>query len=112
MSKWITSDVVSAVSAIPEVKISNVTQGEDYTTQTIHITVDDSQNNVYVRGFVTSGKALHTDDNVDIEMVEVATCFSDGDMPADPVYVVANAKVKAEIMKLGHTVVNSMDSYF
>jgi hypothetical protein len=112
MSIWVTSDVVAAVSVIPEVKISGVTLGEDYTTKSLYITVDGSQERVFVRGFVTNGKALRSDDNVDIEMVEVATGYSDGDMPNDPDYVIAHAKVQAAIMKLGHRVVKSMDGYF
>lgn len=112
MSKWITSDVVDAVSAIPEVAVIHTGYGEDCTTQSLTLSVASSDYNVYVRGFVTDGQRLKSEDNVDVQMVEVTTGFSDGDMPNDPVYVVANAKVKAAVMKLGHQVVGSMDGYF
>lgn len=112
MSKWITSDVVTAVSTIPEAKISGISQGEDCTTRSLFITVDGSEYNIYVRGFVTNGNRLKSDDNVDIEMVEVTTGYSDGDMPNDPDYCIVHARVKAAIMRLGHSVVNSMDRYF
>ena len=45
-------------------------------------------------------------------MVEVSSGYSDGDMPNDPEYVIIHARVKAAIMRLGHSVVNSMDPYF
>ena len=113
MSKWITIDVVAALATIPEVSILRKDGGEDITTQSLTLAVANSQNHVYVRGFTTnSSKPLKSDDNVDIEMVEVSTGYSDGDMPNDPDYVVAHAKVSAAVMRLGHRVVNSLDRFF
>jgi len=113
MSKWITNDVVAAISTVPEVSIIRKDGGEDITTQSLTLAVINSQNHIYVRGFTTdSRKPLKSDDNVDIEMVEVTTGYSDGDMPNDPDYVIAHAKVSAAIMRLGHTVVKSLERYF
>ena len=112
MSIWITSDVINAISTIPGVSIDRASIGEDYTTDGIDLNVFGSKNRIFVRGFVTDGKRLKANDNVEIEMVEVSTGFSDGDMPNDPIYVVEHAHVQAALMKLGHSVVKSMDGYF
>jgi hypothetical protein len=112
MSLWITDDIKNAVRQIEGVTIIDTGLGEDCTTQSITLSVQDSEYMIYVRGFVIDGKRLKTDDNVEIEMVEVSTGYSDGDMPNDPIYVVAHAQVQAALMKLGHSVVKSMDPYF
>jgi len=112
MSRWKTGQVVSAISVVPGVLVGALSAGEDYTTQQITLIVDGSENNLFVRGFVTDHKPLNGDDDVDVEMVEVTTGYSDGDMPNDPILVVAHGQVSAALMQLGHKVVRSMDPYF
>jgi hypothetical protein len=111
MSRWITDDVVKAISTVNGTSIERIDMGEDHTTQSVTVEVENSENTVYVRGFSTN-TYLKTDNNVDVEMVEVSTGYSDGDMPNDPDYVIVHARVKAALMRMGHTVVNSLDPYF
>lgn len=111
MSRWNTNEIVEAVSTVPEVNVMSIQPGEDHTTKYLTLAVAGSQNFVYVRGFSTN-KYLSSDDDVEIEMVEVSSGYSDGDMPNDPDYMIVHARVKAAIMRLGHRVVNSMDAYF
>jgi hypothetical protein len=112
MSHWNTEQAKIAILAIPKVTLNRISLGEDCTTDGIDLDVIGSDNRIFVRGFVIDGKRLKANDNVDVEMVEVTTGYSDGDMPNDPIYVVAHAQVQAALMQLGHSVVKSMDGYF
>jgi hypothetical protein len=110
LKKWSTVEIANAVRNIQECGIIKTTQPEDYTTDTLHLAVRGSSY-LWVRGFRTDRISPAKDDNK-IEMVEVTTGYSDGDMPNDPILCVVHARVKAEIMKLGYSVVNSLDPYF
>jgi hypothetical protein len=112
MSRWITDEIVKTVSEIPEITIFDITGGEDHTTKSLSASVKDSEYKLYIRGFSTNHTAIPNDDNVDVEMIEVTSGYSDGDMPNDPEYVIVHARVKAALMKQGHCVVNSLDPYF
>jgi hypothetical protein len=112
MTRWVTATIVEAMTQIPEVNVGDISQGEDHTTQTIRLEVSGSDNGLWVRGFRTDPKPIPNDDNVDVEMIEVTTGYSDGDMPNDPVLCVIHAQVKATLMKQGHSVVNSLEPYF
>lgn len=109
MSKWELEPIIKAIDAVPDCTVIKTSPDEDYTTTQLTIRVNNSGYMIYVRGFVTEGQPIK--DNM-VEMIEVTTGFSDGDMPNDPDYVVAHAKVKAAIMRLGYSVVNSMEPYF
>jgi hypothetical protein len=112
MTKWsIIQTCEAIVSEATECIIYNITQAEDYTTETVTISVLGSDHNLFVRGFRTDQKSPSENHN-QIEMVEVSTGYSDGDMPNDPVLSIAHGKVKAAMMRLGHSVVNSLDPYF
>ena len=110
MSLWNTEQAKIAILAIPEVSLNRISLGEYYTTDGIDLDVAGSEKLIYVRGFSTD--RLSQNDNVDVEMVEVSTGYSDGDMPDDPDYCIIHARVKAALMRLGHRVVNSLDRYF
>lgn len=109
MIQWNEGKIVVALTAIMEIEIRNNTLGEDYTTNQLTYAVENSENQIFIRGFVTEGKPIQ--DNM-IEMVEVTTGYSDGDMPNDPDYCIVYAKVKAAIMRLGYSVVSSLEPYF
>ncbi len=112
MKQWNEAQIKQAILSIPECKIINMGLAEDYVTGQITIAVADSSYQLYVRGFRTDHVELAKDKN-NIEMVEVTTGYSDGDMPmGDPNYMIVHARVKAAIMTAGYLVVNSMDPYF
>lgn len=109
--KWEGTTVSQAINSIPECVIHAITPIEDYVTETFQVRVEGSDNMIYIRGFRTDNVQYSKQNNM-IEMVEVTTGFSDGDMPQDPDYCITHAKVKAAIMRLGYEVVNSLDPYF
>ena len=111
MKQWDFLKVSQAINSVPECIITAVSPAEDTTTKQITVSIENSENMIYVRGFRTDQKSIIKNNNM-IEMVEITTGYSDGDMPNDPDYCVTHAKVKAAIMKLGYDVVNSLDSYF
>ena len=109
MKYWHLTNVERAIESIPECSIIQVTPGEDYTTEQFTVKVDKSDHFIYIRGFKTDGAPIKYNE---IEMIEVTTGYSDGDMPNDPDYCVTHAKVKGSIMRLGYLVVNSLEPYF
>lgn len=111
MKRWDVIEVGHAIIAIPECAVVFATPAEDYVTQQLTVAVAGSEYSIYVRGFRTDHKLL-AENNEEIEMVEVTSGYSDGDLPNDPEYVIVHAKVKAAIMKLGYSVVNSLEPYF
>jgi len=110
MKVWDAAAVIKAIDSVPGCSSSQWSGPEDYTSGQIVVLVNTSQHSIYVRGFRTDGEQFLSDNQV--EMVEVTTGYSDGDMPNDPDYCVTVAMVKAAIMRLGYQVVNSMDGYF
>lgn len=112
MTQWNLVEVSQAINSVPECIIIAITSyDEDYTTKQITVRIEGSENLLYIRGFRTDSIQPAKDNNK-IEMIEVTTGYSDGDMPNDPAYMIVHAKVKAAIMRLGHQVVNSLDCYF
>ncbi len=111
MKRWEFTPISQAINSIPEAIITFVSEPEDYTTQQITVRVEGSENRIYVRGFRTDGTRPSRDNN-NIEMVEVTTGYSDGDMPNDPDYCIIHAKIKAAIMRTGYSVVDSLEPYF
>lgn len=110
--KWNTATVLEAIRKCSRVTSAKVTaEGEDHVTQQITVTVLNSEENVYVRGFDTN-RTLEAGDDVEVEMVECTTGYSDGDMPKDGPYVLAHAEVHVAIMNLGYHVVKSLEAYF
>jgi len=113
MKIWKKEEIGKILSSLSEIKIQEERyKGEDYTTDGFILDVNGTEENLYVRGFITSGKPLKTNDNVEIEMVEVTTGYSDGNMPNDPALCIAHGIVKAALMKAGFSVVDSLDPYF
>ena len=110
LKAWNLEDVQSAIQSVQKCKIAHVSPAEDYVTERVVINVAGSDNRVFVRGFRTDGVPVARDGKV--EMVEVTTDYSDGDMPNDPLYVLAHAEVKVAVIKLGYRVVRSLDMYF
>jgi hypothetical protein len=108
---WLKAPVRSMLESIPGVHIIAENPGEDHVTEGFTVSVDGSEHNLYIRGFATVG-ILPRHDDVEIEMVEVSTGFSDGDMPNDPVLVLVHANIKAGLMTMGHSPVDSLDPYF
>ena len=111
MKQWNIESIKLAILSVSECKIESIGLSEDYATEQITVSVDGSNFRLYVRGFRTDHVLLSKDHN-NVELVEVTTGYSDGDMPNDPNYVIVHARVKAAIMTLGYSVVNSMDQYF
>lgn len=111
MKQWDQQAVQDAIIGIPECSIEQITLPEDYVTSQLVISVAGSDYGIFVRGFRTDAISPAKDDNR-IEMVEVTTGFSDGDMPNDPAYCIVHARVKAALMTLGYCVTNSLDPYF
>jgi hypothetical protein len=111
MKQWNSDNVESAIISVPECQVIAQAQPEDYTTETFYVNVCGSEHSLWIRGFRTDSVQPLSDDN-QIEMVEVTTGYSDGDMPNDPVLCIVHAKVKAALMTEGYQVVNSMDPYF
>jgi hypothetical protein len=112
MTHWITSEVANVVEEVPEASVINVQPGGCHTTESLHVRVKESGNSLWVRGFRTNPEEIPSDDDIDVEMIEVTTGYSDGDMPNDPVLCVVHTQIKAALMKHGHSVVNSLDPYF
>lgn len=111
LKKWEFTLISQAINSVSECIITHVRPAEDYVTQQITVRVSGSDNMIYIRGFRTD-QVNPSKDFDRIEMVEVTTGYSDGDMPNDPDYCIIHAKVKAAIMRLGYDVVNSLDPYF
>lgn len=111
--KWNLEAVRKAISTIPEVVSVNAQDDSgDYATNSLFVIVGGTDENLWVRGFTTQEGGLKQFDDVEVEMVEVTTGYSDGDMPNIPELILAHAKIKVELVKLGFKVVNSMDRYF
>lgn len=112
MKQWNLIEVSQAINSVPECIIQAITMyNEDCTTKQITVRINNSDNMLYIRGFRTDSIQPAKDNN-NIEMIEVTTGYSDGAMPNDPDYMIVHAKVKAAIMRLGYSVVNSLDCYF
>lgn len=110
--KWNRGTVKNAILSVPLAKIIAVSAPEDYVTEQYTVHVGESKYQIFVRGFRTDQES--PEDTGEIEMVEVTTGYSDGDMPQDdPLYIVYHAQIKAALVQAGYTcTVNSLDPYF
>ena len=111
MDKWNSNSVKKAIESVSECSIMTTIPPEDYVTESFWIWVTGTDQRLWVRGFRTDHAQI-AGDNPEIEMIEVTTGYSDGDMPNDPILCVVHARVKAALMALGYSVVNSLDPYF
>jgi len=113
MKTWVTAEVLKLIGAIANVKnVSKTQQGGDYDTDGVYVEPANSQNGIWVRGFVTDGKPLKASDIVDVELVEVTAGQSDGQLPNDPDLISLHGQIRAELARAGFTTVDSMDPYF
>lgn len=107
--KWDLDKVSQAIREIPECSIEAVGHREDYCTEQITVSVRNSQYSIYVRGFTYDAPLVGNE----IELIEVATGYSDGDMPQDePEYTLIHAKIRVALMKLGYHTCDSLEPYF
>jgi hypothetical protein len=112
MRQWSTQEVIQRVKTIPQIKAAFVSaEGEDHTTQQIRVEIRGTKEAAFIRGFVTDS-TLPAGDLVPVEMVEVSTNYSDGELPDDAAFLAAYGYIRAAVVSLGHKTVNSLESYF
>jgi hypothetical protein len=109
--KWEREKVKEAIEKVRECSIISTTEFEGYVTDGFYVRVKDSDNSLWIRGFRCDGIEVDMKDPY-IEMIEVTTGYSDGDMPQDPALCIAHGHIKAELMRIGYRPVNSLDPYF
>lgn len=111
---WIAALIKLALEKVPNVEeIIYEENGGDYCTHQFILQVaNTSEDNryLYVRGFST-GSPLPQQDDVYVEMVEISSGHSDG-TTQDPELGLAQAYVRAALIRMGFVAVNSLDSYF
>jgi hypothetical protein len=110
--QWNTARVRSLIETLPNIKWVGTSGGEHYVTQQLTYEVAGATDRLYVRGFTTDPKGLPNEDDVDVEMVEITTEYSDGDDSREPANVLARAAIWSELLKAGYSVVRALDPYF
>jgi hypothetical protein len=111
---WKTTEIKTLLESVPHITLVGVfEQGSEMTTEQLVYDVDEAEDRLYVRGFVTDHKdQLLKGDNVDVEIVEVTTEYSDGVDSSNPENVIARALIHAALLKAGYQVVKSLEPYF
>jgi hypothetical protein len=112
--KWNLAKIISIVRDVQGVEnVTALNDFGDYTTKSVYVEVGGTEEHLWVRGFVTSEGGLNgVTDDVEVELVEVTTGYSDGDMPNDPILMVVHAKIRAALSVAGYKTVISLEPYF
>lgn len=113
MIHWKTETIKQTLSAVPGITFAEIgEQGSERTTELLAYNVAGATDRLYVRGFVTD-KQLNQSDDVDVEMIEVFTEYSDGGDSQEPENVAARGLMMAALLKAGYKpVVRSLEPYF
>jgi hypothetical protein len=112
MTHWKSSQIIDLLKNIVGVTLTATGDaGSERTTEQLVYAVEGGHDQLFVRGFVTEGELALADD-VDVEMIEVSTEYSDGSDSPEPANIVARAFIMAALMSAGHIVVRSLDLYF
>src|SRR4051812_27647736 len=101
MNHWKSNKIIELLKAVNGVTLTDTADaGSEKTTEQLVYAVEDGQDRLFVRGFVTEGELALADD-VDVEMIEISTEYSDGSDSPEPENVVARALMMAALMKAG-----------
>lgn len=118
MKRWITSEMVKFLSAIPGIaRVEVHPQGGDVDTSKLLVYITDGQSvcedRLHISGFVIDGDITSPDD-CDIEMIEVTDGNqSDTGLSSDEEEVcVAYGRICSRLRQQGFDVVESMGAYF
>lgn len=111
--RWNRQAIELVLAAVPQVKLAGVNpQGSEKTTEQLCYQVVGAQDRLFVTGFVTEGSLLQAD-NVDVEMIELNSEYSDGGESSEPSNIVARALMTAALVTAGYApVVRDLRAYF
>lgn len=110
---WNTEAVKRLIAAVPGCSVIAVNpKGGDYDTEQVVVGIEGTEEKLFVRGFRTDGKSFPEQDNCDVELTEVTTGYSDGDMPNVPQLMLAQGGIMERLSNHGHCPVKSLDPYF
>lgn len=115
MMRWKSSKIKAILEKVPNISLVDVgPQGSEMTTEQLVYAVHLANDKLYVRGFVTDHQnQLLQGDDVDVEMIEVSTGYSDGGDSREPQNVIARGLVHAALLDAGYgEVVRSLEPYF
>lgn len=114
MKRWITSDVVALLSALPGISSVEVhPQGGDIDTSNLVVNITNGQDELlYVCGFCNGSDIIYPDDT-DIDMIEVTDGQQSGTGLSSQIEEVclAYARVVGTLRRAGFSVVDSLDDY-
>lgn len=114
MTRWNTEKMVKLFES-PEVIVErDFEPGGDYDTCPVFVKPRNSEDCIFISGFVTGDDPISDINDVDIEMVEVSDGLdSRGGLNSNNPYTIqAYADVRKKLASKGFSVVNKMDDYF